>query len=139
MSTTSPAAPRRYPGRLWLALGLLLPILGVGAYVVQVWMGRLAAPWYMPCIATLGLIVVVLALSKARSVWRYLALVLVLLLAGAAWAFLLVPRLPPYSGPVAVGKPFPAFTTARSDGSSWTQSQLEGDDNSVMVFFRGRW
>jgi hypothetical protein len=27
----------------------------------------------------------------------------------------------------------------RADGSPFTQRDLEGDQNNVMVFFRGRW
>jgi hypothetical protein len=136
---TSPAVAPRRPGRLWLALGLVVPLLAVAGYVVQIWMRRLSAPWYLPGATTLGVVLVVVALWQARSVWRVLALVLVVLLAGAAWAGLLALRLPAYTGPVTAGKPFPAFTTARYDGTPFTQRDLEGDDKSVMVFFRGRW
>ena len=48
-------------------------------------------------------------------------------------------RLPAYTGPVAAGQPFPEFATQRADGSPFTQRDLEGDQNNVMVFFRGRW
>jgi peroxiredoxin len=48
-------------------------------------------------------------------------------------------RLPLYKGPVAMGRPFPAFATVRADGSPFTQRDLQGDKNSVLVFFRGRW
>jgi hypothetical protein len=138
MATTPPVAPRRYPGRLLLALGLLVPLLAVAGYVVQVWMRRLWAPWYLPGATTLGVLLVVVALWQARSVWRVLTLVLVVLLAGAAWAFLLVPRLPAYAGPVKEKDPFPAFATVRYDGTPVTQRDL-GDEKSVLVFFRGRW
>jgi len=68
-----------------------------------------------------------------------LALLLVLLLAGAEWAFLLASRLPAYTGPVAAGQPFPEFTTVRADGKPFARRDLDGDQNSVLVFFRGRW
>jgi FtsH-binding integral membrane protein len=139
MTISSAAAPRRFPGRLFLALGLGLAALGVIGYVVQISTGRLIAPWYMPCLATLGVLFLAVALWQARSVWRILALLLVMLLAGAEWAFLLGSRLPVYSGPVAEGRPFPAFATAQADGTTFTQHDLEGDQNNVMVFFRGRW
>jgi hypothetical protein len=139
MATASPAAPGRRPGRLWLALGVGLAVLGVLGYVAQVWAARLTAPWYVPGLATLGLALVAASLWQGRTVWRVLALVLVLLLAGAAWTFLLATRLPAYTGPVAAGKPFPAFTTLQADGSAFTQRDLEGGPNSVLVFFRGRW
>jgi hypothetical protein len=139
MTTSPTAVPRRYPGRLFLALGLALTALGVIGYVVQLSAQRLFAPWYMPWSATLGVFLLVVSLWQARTVWRWLALLLVMLFAGAEWAFLLGERLPPYSGPVTVGKPFPAFATVRADGTSFTQRDLEGDQNGVMVFFRGRW
>ena len=138
--TTSPSPPpRRFPGRLFLALGLGVAVLGVLGYAVQLAAHRLTAPWYVPCAATLGAALLVVSLWQARTVWRVLALVLVVLLAGAGWTFLLGARLPPYTGPVAVGQPFPAFATARADGTSFTQRDLEGDQDSVLVFFRGRW
>jgi FtsH-binding integral membrane protein len=139
MSNSSPGAPRRYPGRLFLLLGLGLAVLGVAAYVVQVRFGYLKAPWYMPIAATLGVALLVASLWQARTVWRVLALLLLMLVAGAEWAFLLGTRLPAYTGPVAAGEPFPAFTTARANGAPFTQRDLEGDKNSVLVFFRGRW
>ncbi len=64
---------------------------------------------------------------------------LVVLVAGATWAFLLATRLPAYTGPIAVGQPFPVFTTMRADGTVFTQRNLQGGPNSVLVFFRGRW
>jgi hypothetical protein len=139
MAISSPAAPRRFPGRLFLALGLALAILGVAGYAVQLSNGRLTAPWYMPCLATLGVVLLAVSLWQARSVWRVLALLLVVLLASAGWAYLLATRLPAYTGPVAAGRPFPNFATMRADGTTFTQHDLEGDQNNVLVFFRGRW
>jgi hypothetical protein len=140
MATSSAAAPRRFPGRLFLALGLGLAALGVIGYVVQLSLQRLITPWYMPAAATLGVVCLVLSLWQRRTVWRILGLVLVLLLAGAEWTFLLAARLPPYSGPVAAGEPFPAFATTQFDGTPFTDRDLKGgDQDSVLVFFRGRW
>jgi hypothetical protein len=48
-------------------------------------------------------------------------------------------RLPPYAGPIAVGGPLPSFEAKRSDGSLFNQEGLIGDQNHVLVFFRGRW
>lgn len=138
--TPTPAtAPQRLPGRGLTLLALGLAGLGIILYIVQLRFGRLMTPWYMPCLATLGLVFVVVALRRARTAWRWLTLVLVLLLAGAQWTFVLATRLPGYSGPVTVGKPLPEFETTRADGSAWTQRNLEGDQNHVLVFFRGRW
>jgi hypothetical protein len=139
MSTSSITRLRQYPGRLLLALGLVVAAAGVAGYAVQIWTARLTAPWYLPCLGTLGLLCLVGSLWQARSIWRVLALILVLLLAAAEWAMLLGARQPPYAGPVAVGQPFPAFATARADGTPFTQRDLEGEQHSVLVFYRGRW
>jgi hypothetical protein len=139
MTTSSPAARRRPSGLLLLAIGLGLAALGIIGYAAQVASQHLTTPWYLPLSATLGVICIVVALWQGRTVWRVLALVLVLLLAGAEWAFLLGTRLPAYTGPVAEGKPLPAFATERADGTPFTQADLRGDRNYVFVFFRGRW
>src|SRR5690242_6445283 len=138
--TTSPApAPARSRGRLLLFLGLGIAALGLIGYAVQLSVQRLTAPWYMPAAATLGVALVVVSLWQRRTVWRVLALLLVLLLAGGEWASLLALRAPAYAGPVAAGQPFPAFTTTRADGTPFTEGDLEGDQNTVLVSFRGRW
>jgi FtsH-binding integral membrane protein len=139
MTTSSPAVPQRSPGRLWLLLGLALAALGVAGYAVQLSRHRLTAPWYLPVLATLGVVGVIASVWRARTVGRLLALVLILLFAGAAWAYLLATRLPPYTGSVAAGRALPPFATVRADGQPFTPSDLEGGPNSVLVFFRGRW
>lgn len=139
MATSSPLEPRRAAGRFFLLLGIAVAVLGAIAYVVQIKAQRLTAPWYVPIAATIGLLLVVVSLWRGRTVWRAIALVLLVLFAGAAWAFLLLSRLPPYTGPVAVERPFPAFATERADGTPFTQQDLKGEQTTVMVFFRGRW
>jgi hypothetical protein len=136
---TASASPGRFPGRLFLAAGLAIGPLGVLGYFVQLSMQRLSTPWYLPISATLGVLLIVVSLWQARTFWRILALVLVVLLAGTEWVVLLRARLPAYAGPVAADQSFPAFTTARADGTPFTQRDLAGDQNSVLVFFRGRW
>jgi cytochrome oxidase Cu insertion factor (SCO1/SenC/PrrC family) len=108
-------------------------------YAVQLWVQRLLTPWYLPASATLAVVCLLVSLWQTRTAWRALALVLVVLFAGATWAFLLVARLPAYTGPITVGQPFPAFTTTPPDGAVFTQRNLEGDPDKVLVFFRGRW
>jgi hypothetical protein len=120
-------------------IGLVLGVLGVLAYAAQLSMQRLWTPWYLPVSATLGVLLIVLSLWRARTAWRVLTLVLLVLLAAAEWAVLAGARLPEYAGPVATGASFPAFTTARADGTPFSRSDLAGDQNSVLVFFRGRW
>jgi len=139
MSISSSAAPHRFHGRLLLLLGLGLAVLGVVAYVVQFSFHRLTTPWYMPTLASLGVILVVVSLFERRTVWRLCALLAVVLLTGCELAFLYALRLPPYTGPITVGRPFPAFEARRADGTPFTQGNLAGDRNNVLVFFRGRW
>ncbi len=141
METTSPAidSSPRTAGRAYLWLGLAISLLGPAIYIGQLAGKRLTVPWYMPILATVGTILAVMALVRARTVWRILAVSLLGLHAAFELTFVLVSKLPVYAGPVAVGQPFPAFTTTLSDGSSYTDSSLTGDRKMVMVFFRGRW
>ena len=138
---TNSALPTAQPGRgrLWLFLGAGLAVLGVAAYVVQVALGRLAIPWYMPALAIVGSVLVLISLVQRPTLWRAVAVVVVGLLASAEVAFLLMVRLPPYTGPIAVGQPFPAFETSRASGASFGQRDLAGDTKNVLIFFRGRW
>jgi len=139
MTDTSSSVPHRIRGLLLLLLGLGLAVLGVVAYVVQFSFERLIIPWYMPALGLLGVVLVAVSLRERRTVWRVLALVAVMLLTGAELAFLYAVRLPPYTGPIAVGRSFPAFQASRADGTSFTERDLGGDRNDVFVFFRGRW
>ena len=140
MTDSATAAPGRFPGRLCLLLGLACAVVGRVAYVVQFYLKNLMMPWYMPIMAVIGVALVAASLWEKRTVWRVLALMVVGLLAIAEIAFLYAVRLPPYTGPVTAGLPFPAFATRRSDGSLFTQRDLSsGDLSSVLVFFRGRW
>src|SRR5205809_5453207 len=107
MTTSAPTTPRRFPGRLFLALGLGLAALGVLGYAAQIAAQRLKTPLYLPATATLAALLLVVALWRKRTAWRVAALVLVVLLAAAEWTFLLTTRLPPYTGPVAAGQPSP--------------------------------
>lgn len=140
MSTSSAVVQEhRSPGRRALLLGLGLAAAGIIGYVVQVSNQRLAAPWYMPCLATAGAALIAGSLWKRRTFWRALSLLLVVLLAGAEWAFLFATRLPSYSGPVAKGRPMPEFETMQTDGTPFTRRDLAGGQNHLFVFFRGRW
>jgi hypothetical protein len=122
-----------------MLLGLGLAVLGIAAYVLQLWLQRLSVPWYMPAATLLGAALVAASLWEKRTVWRILALVVVLLLGGFEVMALNSMSLPRYTGPVAVGEPFPAFEAKLADGSPFTRASLPGDRDTVMVFFRGRW
>jgi hypothetical protein len=138
-TTTTIEAVHTAPGRRALFLGLALAAAGIIGYAIQIVNQRLITPWYMPCLATAGAALVVAALWRRRSVWRVLSLLLLLLLAGAEWAFLLGMRLPGYEGPLAVGRQFPAFETIRADGTPFANRDLSDGKNCLLVFFRGRW
>jgi len=130
----------RHPGRLYLVLGVLAPLVGIGIYVGQLQAKILIAPWYVPILATLGVLLLATALVRSRSVWRWLAMLVFTLLAAGQWLMMLVLlSAPDYTGPVRVEQPFPDFTTTLADGSTFTQQSLKGDKNTIMVFFRGRW
>lgn len=142
MGTTSPPtmAARPYPGKQYLGLGIGLVLLGPVLCVVQFWAKILRVPWYVPALATVGAALLLFAVLQRRTVWRIAALVLAVLLASVEWYFLLsLSKLPDYRGPLATGAPFPAFTTLLADGSSFDQQSLQGEQNTAMVFFRGRW
>jgi hypothetical protein len=133
------AVRRCNPGRAYLVLGLVLAALGIVGYATQLWAQRLWTPWYLPIAGTLAVVCIVISLWKARTLWRVVVLVVVGLLAGAEWTMLAALRLPEYTGPVKDAQPFPAFATVRADGKAFTQRDLAGDHNDVLVFFRGRW
>ncbi len=139
MGTPTTTEAPRSSGRIFLFFGLALMLAGPAAYAVQLNQKSLVVPWYVLVASAAGVLLVATSLWRRRSVWRILALVLVLLVTGLEGAMLLMMRTPPYTGPVAAGKPFPAFTTLRADGTSFTQRDLEGDRDNVLVSFRGRW
>jgi hypothetical protein len=93
----------------------------------------------MPALALLGVVLVVISLVEKRTVWRILGLLVVVLLTAAEIGMLSMLRLPVYSGPITVGRPFPAFESSRADGTPFAQADLAGGQNTVLVFFRGRW
>jgi hypothetical protein len=131
---------RRHPGRLYLVLGMVVALAGLGIYAIQLHAKVLTTPWYVPILAMAGVVLLVLALVQSRSVWRWAACVLFFLLAAGEWLMLLVLLgAPAYTGPVKAGQPFPAFTTTLADGSTFNQENLHGDQNTILVFFRGRW
>jgi hypothetical protein len=137
---TGAAAPSKSAGRVALFLGLGLAVAGIVAYGIQIQARYLSAPWYMPSMATLGVVLIIQSLRQARTVWRFLSLGAVTLLAAAQWGFMFTLALPAYSGPIAEGKPFPEFATVRADGKPFARSDLlQGDQTNVLVFFRGRW
>ncbi len=138
MSTPSTIAAPRPAGRWLLLLGILTAVLGVLAYVAQVLAHRLYTPWYLPISGTVATLLLFVALRRRAIVWRVVVWLPVALLAVGEW-LTVAGTLPPYTGPVAVNQPFPAFATTLADGTPLTQADLRGKQGTVMVFFRGRW
>jgi len=121
-------------------LGIGLVLLGPVLCVVQFWAKILRVPWYMPVLATAGVVLLLMAVLRRPTVWRIAALALTALLACGEWYSLVsLSKLPAYAGPVATGVPFPAFTTILADGSPFDQQSLRGEQDTAIVFFRGRW
>ena len=127
------------PGRKHLWLGIALAIGGIAAFIAQVSMAHLKTPWYLPVTGTLAFVLVAYAIWQARGIGRAVALLLMFLIAGAEWGMTLGFGTPTYAGPIAEGKPFPTFAALKADGSPFSQRELEGDADSIMVFFRGHW
>jgi len=119
---------------------MLVALAGLAIYVALYNIRVLVAPWYAPILASVGVALLLLALVRGRTIWRWAALVLFTLFAAAQWFLVLFAlATPTYTGPVKSGQPFPEFTTTLADGSTFTQNDLKSDQNTVMVFYRGWW
>jgi hypothetical protein len=130
----------RHPGRSLLLLGVFLAVVGPVVMILLMFAAKiLVTPWCAPILGTLGVALIVLALMRSRSMWRWTAVVIFTLIVGFQWWALLAMRTPAYTGPVKAGQPFPAFASALADGSAFTQADLQGGQSTVMVFFRGHW
>jgi hypothetical protein len=136
----STTATRQHPGRSLLFLGMFL-VVGSYALSMVLMLGAkiLRESWYAPILGTLGVALIILALMRSRSIWRWIAVVVFTLFVAFQWWAGFAMRLPAYTGPVKGGQTFPAFATTLADGSAFTQDDLKGDQNTVMVFFRGHW
>jgi hypothetical protein len=115
-------------------------VLGPVLYVLQLQAKVLRTPWYGLALLTAGALLLFVAVLHRPNVWRITAFVLCGLFAGFQWYFLLVLMKPPaYTGPVAAGVAFPAFSATRADGTAFDRDSLRGTGNTALVFFRGRW
>jgi hypothetical protein len=141
-TSTPPAAAATAAGRRLLWLGIVLFLLGrIVKLVLTLGAGFLHTPWYSPALATLGVALIALSIVRRWTAWRLVALVLIGLLTAGEWWFLLgYSRIPTYAGPVSAKRPFPAFSPAsRADGTPFTRDDLIGEQDTVLVFFRGLW
>lgn len=76
------------PGRGHLLAGVGAALFGLGLYAAQFRVGWLFVPWYAPGLATLGALLVALAVARRPGVLRLVVLLLVTALAGLEWFFL---------------------------------------------------
>jgi hypothetical protein len=142
MVTTPATLPtvERSHGRAYFWAGIGVCLLGLALAMVQFSLKYLAVPWYTPAMATLGALLLVVAVARRRSIPRVIALVLVAALAGLQWYLIVsLMKLPAYEGPARAGQQLPAFRSTLADGSSFTEADLRDGSRRVLVFFRGRW
>jgi hypothetical protein len=124
-------------GYFWAGLGVCL--FGVAATVAQFALQIMKTPWYSPVLATVGAVLLVVAVVRRRSIPRVIGLVLVAGFAGLQWYFLgVLMKLPDYQGPEA-GRPVPTFAATLADGRTFRDNDLRDGARHVLVIFRGRW
>jgi hypothetical protein len=128
---------RRWP---LFFFGFLLFLVGPAIYAVQISIGQLVMPWYLPVLFSVGLLLMFVSFLQRRGVLRGIALVLFALLCGFQWYLALVAtKTPLYTGPAIPGGKLPAFAAALADGTSFTSADVEKGTPTVLLFFRGRW
>jgi hypothetical protein len=120
--------------------GVLLFLVGPGIYVAQFRLKHLHTPWYVPILATLGVLCMAVSVMQRRGMVRTIGLILFTLLCGLEWFATLKATLsPPYAGPAVAGQKIPNFTTALAGGAEISSQDLAKGKNSVLIFYRGRW
>jgi hypothetical protein len=123
---------------LWVGIGVSLA--GIVVYMLQLMIHVLKTPWYVPIVGAAGAVMIFASFLRRPTVTRAVVLALFVALTALEWWFIgIYVNLGPYSGPVAVGKPFPPFSAERGDGTPFTQANLKSDQRTVIVFFRGWW
>jgi hypothetical protein len=136
----APQVNQRSRGRTSFWAGICICLLGLVLATIQFGLKYLFVPWYSPVLATLGALLLLVAVAIRVSVPRVIGLVLVAAFAGLQWYFLVaLIKLPPYEGPARAGEPFPAFTATLADARPFTEADLKDGSWHVLVFFRGRW
>lgn len=139
--STTPVDRGTPSGRFWFWFGMAVSFSGIAAYLVQFFVFKQLSvmPWYAPLLASLGVAMVFLSLRKRRTTPRLLGLLLVVIVAGFEWFYVLsFTKLPPYAGPV-VGEKLPSFRATLANGQAFANADLANDTSTVLVFFRGRW
>lgn len=139
--TTTTAVKTAPSYRPIFLLGIALFLIGLGLNIGQVFvLKRFFMPWYMPVLATLGVIFMVAATIRKWTILRIVLAVIFVVLCGLQWLFLVsLTKVPAYTGPAQPGQPLPSFQTKLADGNPWGDSDLRKGQSSVLVFFRGHW
>lgn len=138
MNAAVSASPSRGHVSYWVGVGLAL--LGIVLMFLQFGMRILVVPWYMPALASLGAVLLLVSVLRRMTIVRVITLVLLTALAGLEWFFIgSMMKLPDYQGPARAGAAMPAFTATLADGRKFTDADLRDGTRRVMVFFRGRW
>ena len=135
-AATTTVPPRRYP--LFL-VGAFLLLLGPAIYAVQIGLKHLQTPWYVPILATVGVLFMALSVWQRRGLGRSVGLVLGVLVCAFLWFFVVGTKTPTYEGPAQAGSVVPAFATTLADGTSFTNENLQKGTPTALIFFRGRW
>jgi hypothetical protein len=143
MSTVDPApAGTVSPRRHWLLFlgGVLLFFIGPALYAVEFRLRHLGVPWYVPLLASAGVVLMAASLWHRRGVVRALVMVIFTLVCGLEWFLLAVgTKSPAYTGPAQPGRTVPEFVARLSDGTPFTEQDLAQGGPTVLLFFRGRW
>jgi hypothetical protein len=140
LGSANAAAGTRSRHWLLFLVGVLLVLLGPAVYAVQLSWHYLKTPWYVPILASCGVLLMAVSVWRRPGLVRGAGLVLFLLVCGFEWFFVLVAlRTPPYTGPAQPNQHIPAFATTLANGTPFTSKDLENGKPTVLVFYRGHW
>jgi hypothetical protein len=128
--------------RHWLLFftGIALFVLGPVWFVVQFRLKHLGTAWYVPILASAGVMLMILSIRLRSGIVRTVFLMLFAIVCGFEWfAFTVATRSPAYTGPAQPGRKVPQFVAQLGDGTPFTNAELEQGTATVLVFFRGHW
>jgi hypothetical protein len=120
---------------------VLFVLSGVAGYVVAVSLARLDhMPWYLPGLATVGVLLMAASAWQRPGVLRFVGLGFFVLLCATEWLFVgVLFKTPAYQGPAVPGSKLPAFTATLADGRPFSNADVKGSQATLLIFFRGRW
>jgi hypothetical protein len=138
MENSTSLPPRHWP---FFLLGVAVFVLGMVLYAVLLQMAYLGTfPWYLPILATLGVLLMALSVWQRGGKVRSVALVVFVLLCGFIWYRIVgSSHEPEYTGPAKPEHRIPAFVTTLANGKSFSNTDLAQGRPTVLLFFRGRW